>query len=60
MPNFLEGLDDVDVLHLALDCRFALDIFTVSQHSSSTLELGPVPGDPEPLSILSVVPSFLF
>ena len=47
MPNLLDGLDDVDVLHIALGCRFALDILTVSQHYSSTLELGPLPDDPE-------------
>ena len=37
MPNLLDGLTDVDVLHIALGCRFALDILTVSQHYSSTL-----------------------
>ena len=47
MPNLLDGLDDVDVLHIALGCRFALDILTVSQHYSSTLELDPLPDDPE-------------
>ena len=38
-PTLLDGLTDVDVLHIALGCRFALDIHTVSQHYSSTLEL---------------------
>ena len=47
MPTLLDGLTDVDVLHIALACRFALDILTVSQHYSSTLELDPLPGDPE-------------
>ena len=47
MPNLLDGLNDVDVLHIDLGCRFALDILTVSQHYSSTLELGPLPDDPE-------------
>ena len=47
MPNLLDGLNVVDVLHIALGCRFALDILTVSQHYSSTLELGPLPDDPE-------------
>ena len=32
----------VTVLHIALGCRFALDILTVSQHYSSTLELDPL------------------
>ena len=47
MPNLLDGLNDVGVLHIALGCRFALDILTVSQHYSSTLDLGPLPGGPE-------------
>ena len=38
MPTLLDGLTDVDVLHIALGCRFALDIFAVSQHYSSALE----------------------
>ena len=46
-PTLLDGLTDVDVLHIALGCRFALDILTVSQHYSSTLELDPLPDDPE-------------
>ena len=32
MPTLLEGLTEVDVLHIALGCRFALDIFTVSHN----------------------------
>ena len=47
MPNLLDGLNDVDVLHIALGCRFALDILIVSQHYASTLELDPLPDDPE-------------
>ena len=47
MPTLLDGLTDVDVLHIALGCRFALDIFTVSQHFPSVLELEPLPDDPE-------------
>ena len=47
MPTLLDGLTDVDVLHIALGCRFALDILTVSQHYSSALELDPFPDDPE-------------
>ena len=47
MPTLLDGLTDVDVLHIALGCRFALDILTVSQHYSSALELDPLPDDPE-------------
>ena len=34
MPTLLERLTDIDVLHIALGCRFALDIFTVSQQLS--------------------------
>ena len=30
MPNLLDGLDDVDVLNIALGCRFALDILSHS------------------------------
>ena len=29
-PTLLEGLTEVDVLHIARGCRFALDIFTIS------------------------------
>ena len=35
-PTLLEGLSEVDVLHVALGCRFALDIFTISQQYSPT------------------------
>ena len=47
MPNLLDGLNDVDVVHIALGCRFALDILTDSQHYASTLELDPLPDDSE-------------
>ena len=47
MPTFLEGLTYVDVLHIALGCRFALDIFSISLHCSPALELEPLPDDPE-------------
>ena len=47
LPNLLDGLNDVEVLHIARGCRFAWDILTVSQHYSSTLELDPLPDDPE-------------
>ena len=30
MPTLLDGLSDVDVLHIALGCRFALDILSHS------------------------------
>ena len=30
-PTLLEALNEFDVLHIALGCRFALDIFTISQ-----------------------------
>ena len=33
-PTLLEGLTEVDVLHIALGCRFALVIFTISQQLS--------------------------
>ena len=42
-PTLLEGLSEVDVLHIAFGCRSALDIFTISQ------QLSPTPGH-EPLS----------
>ena len=45
--TLLEGLSEVDVLHIALGCRFALDIFTISQHHSPTLDHEPLPRDPE-------------
>ena len=35
-PTLLEGLTEVDVLHIALGCRFALDILTISQQYSTT------------------------
>ena len=37
MPTLLEGLTEADVLHIALGCRFALDIFTISQQYSLPL-----------------------
>ena len=46
-PTLLEGLTEVDVLHIALGCRFALDIFTISQRLSPTLDHEPLPHDPE-------------
>ena len=46
-PTLLEGLTEVDVLHIALGCRFALDIFTVSQQYSPTLDHEPLPHDTE-------------
>ena len=33
-PTLLEGLTEVEVLHIALGCRFALDMFTISQQRS--------------------------
>ena len=33
-PTLLEDLTEVDVLHVALGCRFALDIFTILQQHS--------------------------
>ena len=46
-PTLLEGLTDVAVLHIALGCRFALDIFTISQQYSPTPDHEPLPHDPE-------------
>ena len=46
-PTLLEGLTEVDVLHKALGCRFALDIFTISQQPPSTPNPEPLPHDPE-------------
>ena len=46
-PTLLEGLAEVEVLHTALRCRFALDIFSISQRHSPTLVHEPVPHDPE-------------
>ena len=46
-PILLEGLTEVDVLHIALGCRFALDIFTISQRHSPTPVHEPLPHDPE-------------
>ena len=43
----LEGLTEVDVLHIALGCRFALDILTISQQPSPTPDHEPLPHDPE-------------
>ena len=47
MPTLLEGLSEIDVLHIALGCRFALDIFTISQRHSPFLDHEPLPYDPE-------------
>ena len=46
-PTLLEGLTEGDVLHIALCCRFALDIFTISQQHSPTPDHEPLPHDPE-------------
>ena len=43
-PTLLEGLTEVDVLHIG--CRFALDIFTISQQPPSTPNQEPLPHDP--------------
>ena len=47
MSTLLEGLTDVDVLHIALGCRFVLDIFTISQQYSPALDHEQLPHDPE-------------
>ena len=46
-PTLLEGLTEVDVLHKALGCRFALDVFTISQQFSPTHDHEARPHDPE-------------
>ena len=46
-PTLLEGLTEVDVLHITLGCRFALDIFTILQQHSPTPDHEPLPHDPE-------------
>ena len=46
-PTLLEGLTEVDVLHIALGCTLALDIFTISQRHSPTPDHEPLPHDPE-------------
>ena len=46
-PTLLEGLTEVDVLRIALGCRFALDTFTISQRHSPTPDHVPLPHDPE-------------
>ena len=46
-PTLLEGLTEVDVPPLAIGCRFALDIFTISQRYSPTPDHELLPHDPE-------------
>ena len=45
-PTLLEDLTEVVVLHMALGCRLALDIFTISQQFSPTPDHEPLPHDP--------------
>ena len=45
-PTLLEALCEIDVLQIALGCRFALDIFTISQQLSPTPDHEPLPHDP--------------
>ena len=45
--TLLESLTEVDVLHIALGSRFAVDIFTISQQFSPTPDHEPLPHDPE-------------
>ena len=51
-PTLLEGLSEVDVLHIAIGCRFALDIFAISQHHSPTPDHEPTPLDAELVPLL--------
>ena len=46
-PALLAGLSEVDVLNIALGCRFALDMFTISQQYSPTPDHEPIPLDAE-------------
>ena len=46
-PTLLEDLTEVDVLHIALGFRLALDIFTISQQLSPTPDHEPLHHDPE-------------
>ena len=45
--TLLEGLSEVDALHMALGCRFALNIFTISQQYSHTPVHEPISLDAE-------------
>ena len=51
-PTLLEGLTEVDVLRIALGCRFALHIFTISQQYSPTPDHEPIPPDSEIVLLL--------
>ena len=53
-PTLLEGLTEVEVLHIALGCRFALDIFPISQQPSPTPDPEPLPHNPEFATLLSM------
>ena len=44
-PALLAGLYEVDVLYVALGCRFALDIFTITQQYRPSPDLEPLPFD---------------
>ena len=46
-PSLLEGLSEVDALHIALGCRFALVVFTIPQQPSPTPHHVPLSHDPE-------------
>ena len=46
-PALLAGLFEVDVLYISLGCRFALDIFTISQQYCPSPDLEPPPLDSE-------------
>ena len=45
IPALLAGLSEVDVLRIALGCRFALDIFTNLQQYCPSPDLEPPPHD---------------
>ena len=46
-PVLLAGLSDVEVLYIALGCRFALDIFTIAQQYRPSPDLEPLPLEAE-------------
>ena len=52
MPTLLDGLSEVDVLHIATGCRFVLDTFTISQQYTPTPVHEPMPLDAEPGPLL--------
>ena len=52
-PLLLGGVSEIDGLHIALGCRFALVIFTISLQLSPTPDHEPLPHDPEFVMLLA-------